>query len=146
MESISKLTNEPSSEPTCKPTNDLMNDQTSNQTKQQLEQDALLPGNLSSKGVLFRVSMMDDEIHTCKTQSKYSQSHQVAIPVPFASFCSKSFGLTFSRVHSHWKTTADLFSTQHSIQFARTKRSFTSVRVPCSSFNGSSLRSRMTCL
>jgi hypothetical protein len=53
VESISKPTNEPSSEPTCKPTNDLMNGQTSNQTKQQLEQDALLPCNLSSKGVLF---------------------------------------------------------------------------------------------
>ncbi len=30
-----------------------LNCQTSNQTKQQLEQDALLPGNLSSKGILF---------------------------------------------------------------------------------------------
>ncbi len=30
-----------------------LNGQTSNQTKQQLEQDALLLGNLSSKGVLF---------------------------------------------------------------------------------------------
>jgi hypothetical protein len=39
-----------------------LNGQTSNQTKQQLEQDALLPGNLSSKGILFQVSMMDDEI------------------------------------------------------------------------------------
>ncbi len=87
-----------------------MNGQTSNQTNQQLEQDALLPGNLSSKGVLFQVSMMDDEIQTYKTQSKYIQPHQVAIPVPFASFRSKSFGLTFSRVHSHWRTTADLFN------------------------------------
>jgi hypothetical protein len=68
-----------------------------------------------------------------------------AIPVPFASFHSKSFGLTFSRVHSHWKTTADLFNAQHSIQFACTKRSFTSARVLCSSFNGSSLISQMTC-
>jgi hypothetical protein len=61
-----------------------MNGQTSNQTKQQLEQDALLPGNLSSIGILFRVSMMNDEIQTCKTQSNYIQSHQVAISVPFA--------------------------------------------------------------
>jgi hypothetical protein len=53
VESIREPTNEPSRKPTCKPTNDLMNGQTSNQTKQQLEQDALLPGNLSSKGVLF---------------------------------------------------------------------------------------------
>ncbi len=89
--------------------------------------------------------MMDDEIQTCKTWSKYIQSHQVVIPVPFASFCSKSFGLTFSRVHSHWKTTADLFNAQHFIQFACTKRSFTSAHVLCSSFNGSFLSSQMTC-
>jgi hypothetical protein len=88
VESISKPTNEPSSKPTCKPTNDRMNGQTSNQTKQQLEQDALLLGNLSSKGVLFQVSMMDDEIQTCTTRSKYIQSHQVTIPVPFASSLS----------------------------------------------------------
>ncbi len=69
----------------------------------------------------------------------------MAIPVPFASFHSKSFRLTFSRVHSHWKTTADLFNAQHFIQFAHTKRSFTSARVLCSSFNGSSLSSRMAC-
>ncbi len=69
----------------------------------------------------------------------------MATPVPFASFHSKSFGLTFSRVHSHWKTTADLFNAQHSIQFARMKRSFTSAHVLCSSFNGSSLSSRITC-
>ncbi len=34
----------------------------------------------------------------------------------FTSFCSKSFGLTFSWVHSHWKTTVDLFNAQHCIQ------------------------------
>jgi hypothetical protein len=85
---------------------------------------------------------MDDEIQTCKTQSKYIQSHQVAIPVPFTSFRSKSFGLTFSR---DWKTTVNLFNAQHSFQFACTKRSFTSACVLCSSFNGSSLSSRMTC-
>ncbi len=46
-------------EETNKPNHDSLHDliinlngQTSNQTKQQLEQDALLPGNLSSKGVL----------------------------------------------------------------------------------------------
>jgi hypothetical protein len=53
VNSMSKPTNEPSREMTCKPTNDRMNGQTSNQTTQQLEKDALLPGNLSSKGVLF---------------------------------------------------------------------------------------------
>jgi hypothetical protein len=89
--------------------------------------------------------MMDDEIQTCKTPSKYIQSHQVAIPAPFASFRSKSFGLTFSRVHSHWKTTADLFNAQHSFQFAFTKRSFSSAHVICSSFNESSLSFQMTC-
>jgi hypothetical protein len=67
VESMSKPANEPSREPTCHPTNDRMNGQTSNKTKQQLEQDASLPGNLSSTGILFQVSMMDDEIQTCKT-------------------------------------------------------------------------------
>jgi hypothetical protein len=33
-------------------------------------QDALLPGKLSSKRVLYRVSMMDDEIQSCKTCSE----------------------------------------------------------------------------
>jgi hypothetical protein len=47
---------------------------------------------------------------------KYIQTHQVAIPVPFASFHSKSFGLTFSWIHSHWKTTANLINAQHYIQ------------------------------
>jgi hypothetical protein len=42
-------------------------------------------------------------------------------------------------------TTADLFNAHHSIQFAHTKRSFTTARVLCSSFNGSSLSSCMTC-
>jgi hypothetical protein len=69
----------------------------------------------------------------------------VVIPVPFTSFHSKSLGLTFSRVHSHCKTSADLFNAQHSIQFEHTKRSFTSAHVLCSSFNGSSLSSLMTC-
>ncbi len=69
---MSKPTNEPSCDLIPKPTNDHINDQTTNQTKQQLEQDELLPGNLSSKGVLFRVSMMDDEIQACNTQSKYT--------------------------------------------------------------------------
>ncbi len=113
---MSEPTNEPSCEPISEPTNDQINDQTTNQTKQQLEQDILLPGILSSTWVLFQVSMMDDEIQACKTQSKYTQSHQVVIPVPFASFCSKSFGLAFSWVHSYWKATANLFNAQHSIQ------------------------------
>ena len=46
---ISHPTNEPSREPICEPT-------------KRLGQDALLSGNFSSKRVLFRVSMMDDEI------------------------------------------------------------------------------------
>ncbi len=79
---LSKPKSEPSHEPTREPT-------------KRLGQDALLPGNLSSKRVLFRVSMMDDEIQSCKTHSEYTQSYQVAIPVPFVSFCSKSFGLAY---------------------------------------------------
>jgi hypothetical protein len=70
VESMSKPTNEPCRKSTCKPTNDRMNGQTSNQTKQQLEQDALLPGNLSSKEVLFQVSMMDDEIQNARLDKK----------------------------------------------------------------------------
>ncbi len=88
--------NKPSREPIRKQTNDQINDQTTNQTKQRLEQKTLLLGNLSSRGVLFRVLMMDDDIQTCKTNSIYTQSHHVAIPVPFSTFRSKSFGLTFS--------------------------------------------------
>ena len=121
--------NEPSRKPICKPTNDQINDQTTNQTMQQLEQDALLPDNLSSKRVLFQVSVMDDVIQTCKTHSEYTQSYQVAIPVPFISFRSKSFGLAYCWVHSHRKTTVDLFQALHSIQFACIKRSFTSACV-----------------
>ncbi len=93
-----------------------------------LGQDAFLPGNLSSNRVLFRVSMMDDEIQSCKTYSEYAKSYQVAIPVSFFSFHSKSFGLAYCWVHSHWTTTANLFNAQHSIQFARIKRSFISAR------------------
>jgi hypothetical protein len=75
--------NEPSREPVREPT-------------KRLGQDALLPGNLSSKRVLFRVSMMDDEIQSCKTHSEYTpQSYQVAIPVSFVSFHFKSFGLAY---------------------------------------------------
>jgi hypothetical protein len=129
---ISDPTNEPSREPICKPT-------------KRLGQDALLPGNLSSTRVLLRVSMMDDEIQSCKTHSEYTQSYQVAIPVPFISFRSKSFGLAYCWVHSHWKTTANLFNAQHSIQFARIKRSFISARVLISTFDGSTSSSRMVC-
>jgi hypothetical protein len=89
--------------------------------------------------------MMDDEIQSCKTHSEYTQSYQVAIPVPFISFRSKSFGLAYCWVHSHWKTTADLFNAQHSIQFARIKRSFISARVLISTFDGSTSSSRMVC-
>ena len=92
-----------------------------NQIKQRLEQKTFLLGSLSSRGVLFRVSMMDDDIQTFKTNSIYTQSHQVAISVPFSSFRSKSFGLTFSWVYSHWKTTANLFNAQHLIQCRSSK-------------------------
>jgi hypothetical protein len=129
---LSKPSNEPSREQIHEPT-------------KRLGQDALLPGNLSSKRVLFRVSMMDDEIQSCKTHSEYTKSYQVAIPVSFVSFHSKSFGLAYCWVHSHWKTTADLFNAQHSIQFARIKRSFISARVLISTFDGSTSSSRMAC-
>jgi hypothetical protein len=124
--------NEPSREPIREPT-------------KRLGQDALLPGNLSLKRVLFRVSMMDDEIQSCKTHSEYTKSYQVAIPVSFVSFRSKSCGLAYCWVHFHWKTTADLFNAQHSIQFARINRSFISARVLISTFNGSTSSSRMVC-
>jgi hypothetical protein len=88
---------------------------------------------------------MDDVIQTCKTHSEYTQSYQVAILVPFISFCSKNFGLAYCWVHSHWKTTVDLFQALHSIQLACIKRSFTSARVLVSTFNGSTLSSRMAC-
>jgi hypothetical protein len=124
--------NEPSRKPIHEPT-------------KRLGQDALLPGNLSSKRVLFQVSMMDDEIQSCKTHSKYTQSYQVAIQVPFVSFHSKSSGLAYCWVHSHWKTTAVLFNTQQSIQFARIKRSFISAHVLISPFDGLTSSSRMAC-
>jgi hypothetical protein len=47
--------------------------------------------------------------------------------------------------HSRWKTTADLFNAEHSIQFARIKRSFLSARVLISTFDGSTSSSRMAC-
>jgi hypothetical protein len=88
---------------------------------------------------------MDDEIQSCKTHSECTQSYQVAIPVPFVSLHSKSFGLAYCWVHSHWKTTADLFNAQYSIQFARIKRSFISARVLISTFDGLTSSSRMAC-
>jgi len=88
---------------------------------------------------------MDDEIHSCKTHSEYTQSYQVVIPVPFVSFHSKSFGLAYCWVQSHWKITADLFNAQHSIQFACIKKSFISARVFISTFIGLTSSSRMAC-
>ena len=76
---------------------------------------------------------------------KYTQSYQVAIPVPFVSFHSKSSGLAYCWVHSHWKTTAVLFNTQQSIQFAPIKRSFISAHVLISTFDGLTSSSRMAC-
>ncbi len=138
---MSDPTNKPSPEPICKP----INDQTTNQTKQRFEQDALLPDNLSSKRVFFQVSVIDDVIQTCKTHSEYTQSYQVAILVPFISFRSKSFGLAYCWVHSLQKTTVDLVQALHSIQFAYIKRSLTFARVLISTFDGSTLSSRMAC-
>jgi len=89
--------------------------------------------------------MMDDEIQLCKTYSEHTQSYQVAIPVPFVSFRSKSFGLAYCWVQSHWKTTADLFNTQHSIQFARIKRSFISACVLIFTFDDLTSSFRMAC-
>jgi hypothetical protein len=115
---MSDPTNKTSRKPICKPTNDQINDQTANQTMQQLEQDALLPDNPSSKRVFFQVSVMNYVIQTRKTHSEYTQSYQVTILVPFISFHSKSFGLAYFWVHSHWKITVDLFQASHSIRFA----------------------------
>jgi hypothetical protein len=140
-----QLMSDPKNKPSCKPIHEPINDQTTNQTTQQSEQDALHPDNLSSKRVLFRVSVMDDVIQTCKTHSEYTQSYQVAILVPFISFRSKSFGLAYCWIHSHQKITVDLFQALHSIQFACIKRSFTSARVLISTFNSSTLSSRMAC-
>jgi len=89
--------------------------------------------------------MMDDEIQSCKTHSEYTQSYQVTIPVSFVSFHSKSFRLAYCWVQSHWKTTADLFNAQHSIQFARIKRRFISARVLISTFDGLTSSFRMAC-
>jgi hypothetical protein len=88
---------------------------------------------------------MDDVIQTCKTHSEYTQSYQVAILVPFISFHSKYFGLAYCWVHSLWKTTVNLFQALHSTQFACIKRIFTSARVLISTFDGSTLSSRMAC-
>ncbi len=88
---------------------------------------------------------MDDVIQTCKTHSEYTQSYQVAILVPFISFHSKSFGLAYCWVQSLRKTTFHLFQTLHSIQFACIKRSFTSACVLISTFDSSTLSSRMAC-
>jgi len=129
---MSNPTNEPSREPIREPT-------------KRLGRDALLPGNLSSKRVLFRVSMIDDEIKSRKTHSEYTKSYQVAIPVSLISFRSKSFGSAYCWVHSRWKTTADLFNAQHSIQFAHIKRSFISACVLISTFDALTSSSRMAC-
>jgi hypothetical protein len=94
VEPMSKSTNEPTGEPTI-----------------QLEQDALLPGNLSSKGVMFSDQGQDNEIQSNSTDSSNTQpstwqgpkqrSLVISAHVPFASFRSKSFGLAYCWVHSH---------------------------------------------
>jgi hypothetical protein len=57
---MSNLTNEPGRKPICKAT-------------KQLEQDALLPGNLSSKGVMFSDEGQDNEIQSKSTHSSNTQ-------------------------------------------------------------------------
>jgi hypothetical protein len=63
LQPMSNPTNKPSRNPICEP----INDQTTNRTNQQLEQDALLPGNLSSKEVMFSDQEQDNEIQSDST-------------------------------------------------------------------------------
>jgi hypothetical protein len=108
LQPMSNPTNKPSREPICKP----INDQTTNQTKKQLEQDALPPGNLSSKGVIFIDQEQDNEIQSNSTDSSNTQpsnwqgpkqrSLVISARVPFATFHSNlSSGLVYCWVHSH---------------------------------------------
>jgi hypothetical protein len=96
---MSDPTNEPICKPICKPT-------------KQLEQDALLPGNLSLKGVMFSNQEQDDEIQSNSTDSSTTQlsnwqgpkqrSLIISARVPFATFHSNlSSGLVYCWVCSH---------------------------------------------
>jgi hypothetical protein len=96
---MSDPTNEPSRKPTCKPT-------------KRLEQDALLPGNLSSKGVMFSDQEQDIEIQSNSTDSSNTQpsnwqgpkqrSLVISACVSFATFRSNlSSGLVYCWVRSH---------------------------------------------
>ncbi len=78
----------------------------------QLEQDALLPGNLSSKGVIFSEQEQDNEIQSNSTNSSNTQpsnwqgpkqrSLVISAHVPFTTFCSNlSSGLVYCWVCSH---------------------------------------------
>jgi hypothetical protein len=77
----------------------------------QFEQDALLSGNLSSKGVMFSDQGQDNEIQSNSTDSSNTQpspwqgpkqkSLVISSHVPFTSFHLKSFGLAYCWVHSH---------------------------------------------
>ncbi len=91
-------TNEPRCEPVCKPT-------------KWFGQDALLPGNLSSKGEMFSNQGQDNEIQSNSTDSSNTQpsnwqgpkqqSFIISAWDPFAAFCSNlSSGLN-CWVHSH---------------------------------------------
>jgi hypothetical protein len=77
-----------------------------------LGQDAfLLPGNLSSTGVMFSNQGQDNEIQSNSTDSSNTQpfnwqgpkqrSLVISARFPFASFPSKSFGFACCWVHSH---------------------------------------------
>ncbi len=76
-----------------------------------MEQEALLPGNLLSKGVMFSDQGHDNEIQSnsndsSNTQPSYWQGPKrrslvISARVPFASFHSKSFRLAYCWVHSH---------------------------------------------
>jgi hypothetical protein len=77
-----------------------------------LEQDALLPGNLSSKGVMFSDQEQDNDIQSNSSDSSNTQPSNLQGPkqkslvisarVPFATFCSNlSSGLVYCWVCSH---------------------------------------------
>jgi hypothetical protein len=95
---MSDPTNEPICEPLHKPT-------------KQLGQDALLPGNLSSKGVMFSNQGQDNEIQSDSIDSSNTQpsnwqgpkqqSFIISACVPFTSFCSNQSSGLNCWVHCH---------------------------------------------
>ncbi len=95
---MSDPTNEPSCEPSCKPT-------------KWFGQDALLPGNLSSKGVMFSNQGQDNEIQSNSTNSSNTQpsnwqgpkqqSFIISACVPFVAFHSNQRLWLNCWIHSH---------------------------------------------